>query len=103
MGGSLTLADTGAVEDSTTGTGSASAASVALGAQRTNVDVFVDVSGAADLTVEVSTDGDTWRQADTVSYDAAGTDLQQYHFAYPHVRAYVSANATTVEVVGRGL
>lgn len=103
MGGSISLSDIGQVSDSTTGTGSGNAAAVDLGDYRTNVDVFVDVSGAADLTVEVSTDGSTWREADSVSYGSESTDLQQYHLAYQHVRAYVSANNTVVEVVGRGL
>lgn len=89
--------------DTTSSAGASNAATINLGDAKTNVDVFVDVSGAADLTVEVSTDGSTWRQADTVSYGSASTDFQQYHLAYQHVRAYVSANATTVEVVGRGV
>lgn len=102
MSGTTTLANTGQVSDATATAGSSNAASVDLGTQRTNVDVFVDVSGAATLTVEVSTDGSTWREADSQTYDTE-SDLQQYHFAYQHVRAYVDANATTVEVVGRGL
>lgn len=89
--------------DTTTSAGQANAAAVNLGDLRTNADVFVDVSGAATLTVEVSTDGQTWREADSVDYASAATDLQQYHFAYQHVRAYVDANANAVEVVGRGL
>lgn len=89
--------------DSTTASGSSNAAVVDLGPVKTNVDVFVDTSGAADLTVEVSTDGSTWRQADTNSYGSATTDLRQYDFAYQHVRVYLSANVNTLEVVGRGL
>lgn len=103
MGGSLSLADVNQVADDTDGTGSANAAAVDLGEYRTNVDVFVDVAGAATLTVEVSTDGSTWREADSVDYASESTDLQQYHLAYQHVRAYVDQNVTTVEVVGRGL
>lgn len=90
-------------DDATNTAGASNAASVDLGDVTTKVDVFVDVSGAADLTVEVSTDGSTWRQWDSVSYSAAATDQNQYDVAYEHVRAYVSANANVVEVVGRGI
>lgn len=92
-----------AVSDSTSENGESNAASVNLGKLKTNVDVFADTSGAATLTVEVSTDGSTWRQADTVDIGSATTDFQQYHFAYPHVRAYLDTATNTVEVVGRGV
>lgn len=92
-----------ATTDTTTGNGSANAAEIQLGDIKTNVDVFVDASATATLTVEVSTDGSTWREADSVDYGAAATDLQQYHFAYPHVRAYLDTATNTVEVVGRGV
>lgn len=91
------------VSDTTTSNGAANAAQVDLGDLKTNVDVFADTSGAATLTIEVSADGSTWRQADTVSISSATTDLQQYHFAYPHVRAYLDTATNTVEVVGRGV
>lgn len=89
--------------DSTTAVGSANAAQINLGRVSTKVDVFADVSGAAAITVEVSTDGSTWREAATTDLGAAGTDLQQYDFAYEHVRAYADANLNVLEVVGRGL
>lgn len=88
---------------STTSSGSGNAAQVDLGRVSTKVDVFVDTSGAADLTVEVSSDGSTWRQASTTSYGSASTDLQQFDFAYQHVRAYLSANVNTLEVTTRGI
>lgn len=87
----------------TTGAGSANAAEIDLGRVSTKVDVFVDTSGAADLTVEVSTDGSTWREADTNSYGSASTDFRQYDIAYEHVRAYLSANVTALEIAGRGI
>lgn len=92
-----------AVTDTTDSNGSGNAASVNLGKLKTNVDVFADTSGAATLTVEVSSDGSTWREADSVDLGSATTDLQQYHFAYPHVRAYLDTATNTVEVVGRGV
>lgn len=91
------------VSASTSSAGSSNAAQIDLGSVSTEVDVFVDTSGAADLTVEVSTDGSTWREADTNSYGSDTTDFRQYDIAYQHVRAYLSANTTTVEVVGRGI
>lgn len=87
----------------TTGNGAANAAAIEQGRVSTHVDVFVDSSGAATLTVEVSTDGSTWRQADTVDYGSASVDFQQYEFAYEHVRAYLDTATNAVEVVGRGL
>jgi hypothetical protein len=89
--------------DTTTGNVSGNAAEIDLGEVRSKVDVFVDVSGAATLTVEVSTDGSTWRPADTNDYASARTDLRQYDLAYQHVRAYADTNTNIVEVVGRGL
>lgn len=88
---------------STSSTGSANAAEIDLGRVSTKVDVFVDTSGDATLTVEVSTDGSTWRQADTNSYTGASSDLRQYDFAYKHVRAHLNQNINTVEVAGRGI
>lgn len=89
--------------ESTDSAGSGNAAEIDLGRVSTKVDVFVDTSGDADLTVEVSTDGSTWRSADTNSYTGSSSDFRQYDFAYQHVRAHLNQNINTVEVVGRGI
>lgn len=89
--------------DTTTANGAANAAEIQQSRVSTKVDVFVDTSAAATLTVEVSTDGSTWRQSDTNDYGAAATDLRQYDLAYPYVRAYLDTATNTVEVVGRGV
>lgn len=88
---------------STSSDGSSNAAQVDLGRVSRAADVFVNNSGSAQLTVEVSEDNSTWRQADTQTYSSATTDFKQYEFAYPHVRAFLNASTNTVEVVGRGL
>lgn len=92
--------------DSTTTAGAANAAQIDLGDVSTKVDVFVDVSGAATLTVEVSPTGafgGEEKQASTTDYGSASTDFQQFDFAYEYVRAYVDANLNDLEVVGRGV
>lgn len=91
------------VSDTTTADGQGNAAEIELGRVSTKVDVFADCSGAATLTVEVSTDGSTWREADTVDYASASTDFRQYDITYPHVRAYLDTATNAVEVVGGGL
>lgn len=92
-----------AVSDTTNANGSGNAAEIELGRVSTKVDVFADCGAATTLTVEVSTDGSTWREADTVDYGSASTDFRQYDITYPHVRAYLGAATNAVEVVGGGL
>jgi hypothetical protein len=78
-------------------------ASLVLGPYRQNVDWFVDVSGAATLTVEVRTDGGTWREFDVVEYTGATTEVEQYSTAFAEMRASVDANLNTLEGSGKGL
>jgi hypothetical protein len=95
------------VEDVTPVTGStgttATDVTLDLGRYRSNVDWFVDVSGAATLTVEVRTDGGTWRQLDTVSYSSATTEVEQYETAFDEIRASVDANLNTLQGSAKGL
>lgn len=91
------------IVDDTSGDGSGNAATLDLGPIRQAVDVFVDCSGAATLTVEASFDGSTWRTFDTVDYSSATTSMEQYDIAYPHVRAYLDTATNTVEVASKGL
>ena len=88
--------------DQDSGTGSGNAAELQLGATRSVVDIHVDTSGDATLTVEVSTDGSTWRRLDTVSYTGASQYIEQYDTAYPHIRAYLNQNRTLVEMAAKG-
>lgn len=86
------------------GTGAGNAATVTTGPVRTNVDVFVDTSGSATLTVEVSPDdGSTWRYLDTVSYSSSTTEMEQYDTVYPDVRAYLDQNRNVVELATGGI
>lgn len=106
MSGTVTLADVGQVSAETTAATAASAAVLDLGNVRTSVDVGVDVSGAADVTVEVSTTGafaGEERQLDSQSYGAASTALLQYDTAHRYIRVYGSANVNSLEIVGRGV
>jgi len=83
--------------------GSANAATVHTPPSPTKVDVYYSATGSAVLTIEVSTDGTTWREADTVSFTGSNEGFQQYDFAYRHVRAWLSDNTDTVEIVAGGL
>jgi hypothetical protein len=69
------------------------------------VDVAVDVSGAATLTVEFSATGDFTGEEFTVTvdYDAATEIIEQFDPAHKYVRAQVDANLTNLEVVSRGV
>lgn len=85
------------------GTGSSNAAKLDLGDLRTNVDIHVDTSGDATLTVEVSKDNSTWRTFDTVSYSGASQEIEQYDTAYQHIRAHLNQNRTLVEMSAKGV
>jgi hypothetical protein len=74
-----------------------------LGDYRKDVDWFVDVSGAATLTVEVRADGGTWRTFDTVDYSSATTEVEQYSTSFAEMRASVDQNLTTLEGSAKGV
>jgi len=95
---------TAQISDSDTGTGSSNAAQLALGDLRKAVDVWVDTSGDATLTVEVSEDGgSTWRQIDTQGYTGASSEIEQYETAFADVRAHLNQNRNEVVAVSRGI
>jgi len=96
------LTDAAPISDSTSATGSGSAAMLDLGALRKDVDLYYDTSGAAKITIEVRQDGGTWRQFQTISPSAAETDVAQIDTAYEQVRAYIDANVNTLELVSKG-
>lgn len=103
----MNIADAGQVDDRTTATGAANAASLDLGDVRTNVDIFIDVTGTSNPVVEVSPTGafagEEHALPDVPSYSSDTTDLIQYDLAYQYVRVYTDANLTELEIVGRGL
>lgn len=99
--GTVRVEDTGAVSGST-GTATDNVA-LTMGRNRKAIDVFVDTSGAATLTVETRLSGGTWRAFDTVDYASATTEVEQYETAYPEIRARVDSNLNTLEAVGKGL
>lgn len=94
-------------QDTTPVTGSTSTAgtnvALVLGDYRTDTDFFVDVSGSAQLTVEVRTSGGTWRSFDTVSYSSATTEVEQYSTAFAEIRARVDQNLTALEGSAKGV
>ena len=76
-----------------------------LGDLRRGVDVVATVSGAATLTIELSEDGTFTGEEHTardITYDEAGTNVEQFDFAYQHVRVSVDANLTELEIISRG-
>lgn len=69
------------------------------------VDVAVDTSGAATLTVEFSATGafggEEWSV--TADYDSATEIIEQFDPAHQYVRASVDSNLNDLEVVKRGV
>ena len=98
----LTRGDHWPIDDQTTSVGASNAAQLALGPHRKAVDVFYDVSGAATVSLEVSTDGATWRQLHAEALDAAGSDILQFETAYQYIRAYADQNLNTLEIASKG-
>jgi len=99
------IAESNTVSDSSTTTGTVGAVSLETGKLRSDVDLWIDVSGSATLTVEVSTTGDfdgEEHEVLTEGFDTE-TDLRQFDFAYPYVRAYVDANLNELEIVASGV
>jgi hypothetical protein len=98
-------ADATAITAEDTGVGSANAATATLGPLRSSVNVHVDTSGAATLTVEVSPDGGTsWLQFDTVNYSSATTEVEAYpEVAFADVRAYLDTNRNGVTLASKGV
>lgn len=93
------------INDSTDTAGEANAAVLNLEEVRSDVDLFVETSGTATLTVEVSATGEFTgeeHEADSASVDST-TDFRQYGLAYQYVRAYTDANLTELELVSRGV
>lgn len=87
----------------TTGTGSANAASVDLGQYIRHFSINFDSSGSSSLTVEVSTDNSSWRSFDSQSFSSANQDIYEYNTAFRYVRAYVDQNINRVEISARGI
>jgi len=73
-----------------------------LGGLRKDVDLFVDVSGPAMLTVEVRQSGGSWRQFDAISYSSATTEVEQYSTAFAELRARVDQNLNALEGSAKG-
>jgi hypothetical protein len=64
---------------------------------RPNVNVYYSLSGAGTVYVEVSIDGETWRQLDVIQLDSGGSGIKIYQgIAYPYVR--VRTGATNIDV-----
>jgi len=97
----LALRDVEPVTDSTTTADED--ISLTLGAYRKAVDLFVDVSGTATLTVEARKDGGTWRELDTVDYPGETNEIEQYETAFSELRASVDQNLTQLEGSSKGI
>lgn len=84
------------------GTGSGNAAQLDLGEPRQQVEIHVDTSGAANLTVEVSADGSNWRTYDEVSYADANQEVRDYNTSFQHIRAYLDSSRNLIEMSSKG-
>jgi len=78
---------------------------LALGRWRQLVDVAVDTSGAATLTVEFSHE-ETFTGEEispvSVDYDAATEQIEQFPTGYAYVRAKVDQNLNTLGLTSKG-
>lgn len=90
------------IDNGTTTAGSANAADLDLGSHRKDVDVFYDLSGAATVTIEVSTDDTNWRQFEQFTTSGAESDVLQFSTAFRYVRVYADANLTRIEMSSKG-
>lgn len=95
------LAETRTDQDS--GTGSNNAAELDLQPLRRGVDIHVDTSGDATLTVDVAAEGSNYRQLDTVSYSGASQEIEQYDIVWDRVRAHLNQNRNLVELSSKGV
>lgn len=77
--------------------------SLSLGPSIKDVDIFVDTSGSATLTVEVRRPGGAWREYDTVSYGSSATQVEQYSTAFSELRARVDSSLNTLELSAKGV
>lgn len=91
------------VSASTSLAGASNAAAIDAGAYRTTVTASYDLSGAADVSVEVSADNVTWLPYATVSESAAATGSVDVSTGFRYVRAYASASVNTVAIGGKGV
>jgi hypothetical protein len=89
------------ITDTTTATGSGSAAELQLGNRRSAFDVAYSLTGSATVTVEVSSDGATWRTHTVKDDDTDGTLTEDTAFEY--VRAYADANLNAIELSAKGV
>jgi hypothetical protein len=65
---------------------------------RPNVNVYYSLSGAGNVYVEVSIDGNKWRQIDMIQLSSGGSGLKTYQgIAYPYVRVRTDAKNIDVE------
>ena len=77
--------------------------SLVLGDYRKSVDIWVNTSGEATMTVQVRKAGGPWRTLDEVSYNAETTEVEQYDTSYEEIRAKVDTNLNGIEMVSKGV
>jgi len=87
------------VSAETSADGSSNAAELTLG-KRARTDVMYDLSGSADVVIEVSTDGSTWLERERITTDGTGSILLSVAFEY--VRAYATAATNTITIAAKG-
>jgi hypothetical protein len=90
------------ITDTTTSTGSASAAQLDLGDNRKDVDIHYDLSGAGTVTIEVSKNNSDWRAFSSESPTSAEADVLQIDTSYRYVRVYADQNLNLIELSSKG-
>lgn len=69
---------------------------------RTTVDLYVDVSGSATLTVEARTDQSDWRTIEIINYSSNVEVVEQLSVAFGEVRATVDQALNQLEIHASG-
>ena len=74
-----------------------------LGDDRKTVSFAVDTSASATLTVEMRSDGGTWRTADTIDYGSAVSTVETYETGFEQIRASVDTALNALEGSAKGV
>lgn len=79
--------------------GASNAAELILG-KRSNTDVMYDLSGSAEVIVEVSKDGSEWLERERITTDGSGSILLTVAFEY--ARAYATSSTNSITIAAKG-
>lgn len=106
----ILVADTEQIVDTTELAGEQNAAELNLGDVRTQFDIHYEVSVAGTIVVELSSDGNNWKNAEALESASGGeSNVRSFDTAFQYARTYADGNdfndgdITEIELVGRGV